>query len=378
MYSNATSRSSRSNHPYGADEQVASPNTGSYYGNGPQGYPPHNGFEFEPDEDDYEDYPPASNSSNYASSGRGTPLGIRRSNNALSMQPERDSVANYERPRAQTEGTDGPVMAQWRHGHPPPVPLNTTLLPNTTRPLTPRMHSNTSAASYQSDASFVNVPPKSANRPPLRSQFSSTRLKSSDSSDYRSARSATPTLGPGLPQQPPPMNRSRSASQPSAYVPKSVPPPLPVMSTRSQWSRNNVPTNKRGSGSSQSTGEESSDYSPNSSSPITPFGSRESSLGGVGMRSSRQAYENGPPVKVKVHFNEDIFVIQVARTTEYDDLVEKVGRKIRLCGPRRDDGPLRVKYKDEDGDMVSLGSTEDVQMAFEQYRPGGQVILFVI
>lgn len=93
---------------------------------------------------------------------------------------------------------------------------------------------------------------------------------------------------------------------------------------------------------------------------------------------------NGPghapfphPVKVKVHFHEDIFVIQVPRATEYDDLVEKVGRKIRLCGPRRDDGPLRVKYRDEDGDMVSLGSTEDVQMAFEQYRPGGQVTLYV-
>ncbi|KNZ80276.1 Rho guanine nucleotide exchange factor scd1 [Termitomyces sp. J132] len=83
------------------------------------------------------------------------------------------------------------------------------------------------------------------------------------------------------------------------------------------------------------------------------------------------------PVKVKVHFHEDIFVIQVDRATEYGDLVEKVGRKIRLCGPRRDDGPLRVKYKDEDGDMVSLGSTEDVQMAFEAYRPGAPVTLFV-
>jgi hypothetical protein len=36
-----------------------------------------------------------------------------------------------------------------------------------------------------------------------------------------------------------------------------------------------------------------------------------------------------------------------------------------------------VKYRDKDGDVVSLGSTEDVQMAFEAYRPGGQVTLFV-
>lgn len=80
---------------------------------------------------------------------------------------------------------------------------------------------------------------------------------------------------------------------------------------------------------------------------------------------------------MKVHFHEDIFVIAVARSVEYEELVERVGRKIRLCGPRRDDGPLRVKYKDEDGDLVSLGSTEDVQMAFESMRPGTQVTLFV-
>lgn len=69
-------------------------------------------------------------------------------------------------------------------------------------------------------------------------------------------------------------------------------------------------------------------------------------------------------VKVKVHFGNDIFVIQVPRTTEYHELVEKVGRKIRLCGGRREDGPLRVKYEDEEGDMISMRSTEDVDMAF--------------
>lgn len=91
------------------------------------------------------------------------------------------------------------------------------------------------------------------------------------------------------------------------------------------------------------------------------------------------ALHNGhhPSVKVKVHFQDDIFVIQVPRSTEFNELVDKVGKKIRLCGPRRDDTPLRVKYKDEDGDLISLGSTEDVQMAFESFRPGGQVTLYV-
>ncbi|KAF8198124.1 hypothetical protein BJ912DRAFT_58313 [Pholiota molesta] len=411
----STLRNSRPSYNNNYDDDANSYGTNSTYGAGPQGYPPHDGFDMEePDDDELEDYPVTT----YSQSGRGTPIGSRRTPNSFSMPPERESIAGYDKPRAVTEGTDGPVMAQWRTNGLPPVPSAGLPSANSAlRPITPRLNSNMSANSYNSDASFgTGVPPKSASRPQLRSQFSSTRLRTgttagydtaattssgSTTTDYRK-RSATPTLNVNN-LQAPTVTRSRSASQPSAYVPlppKAAPPPMPSgAAASSQWGGRehrplngvptNVPSGKRGSGSSESTGE-SSDYSPNSSSPITPFGSSDSSLGGVGIRNSRShgnfdgagghhQYQHPalPPVKVKVHFHEDIFVIQVPRMTEYDDLVEKVGRKIRLCGPRRDDGPLRVKYRDEDGDMVSLGSTEDVQMAFEQYRPGGQVTLYV-
>ncbi|KAJ7132781.1 hypothetical protein C8R43DRAFT_1239544 [Mycena crocata] len=350
--------------------QPANTSNGNGMYGGPQGYPPHDGFGFDPDEDEFEDYPP----STYGQSGRGTPMGTRRIN-AQSMPPERDAVPGYDRPRAQTEDTNGAVMAQWRNNAPPPSSSNGI---NRTR--TSRVQSNASVSSsgYGSEAGSFGTGPRP--RPALRSQFSSTKLKSVyDSGDYRNG-GLPPPPATTQPMAPPPMSRSRSASQPQAYVPKSVPPPLPATGQWNPRSNTSMGVNKRESGSSQSTGD-SSDYSPNSSSPITPFDSSESSLGGVGMRAPMNGAGNAhspyPPVKVKVHFNEDIFVIQVARMTEYDELVEKVGRKIRLCGPRRDDGPLRVKYKDEDGDMVSLGSTEDVQMAFEQYRPGGQVTLYV-
>jgi len=257
--------------------------------------------------------------------------------------------------------------------------------PPNQRPITPRLMSNSSATSFTSEATFGPSGPRPHTRVPLRSQFSSTKL----SSVYNGpeARNAIPQIPPNIP----PTNRSRSASQPTAYVPKTI-VPLPPVPAAAPWvnrSDGSTSESKRGSGSSQSTGG-SSDYSPNSSSPITPFGSSESSLGAMGtLRPSHsQTFENAarangnhlqpfPPVKVKVHFHEDIFVIQVPRSTQYNELVEKVGKKIHLCGRRRDDGPLRVKYKDEDGDLVSLGSTEDVQMAFEQLGPGGQVSLFV-
>jgi len=84
-----------------------------------------------------------------------------------------------------------------------------------------------------------------------------------------------------------------------------------------------------------------------------------------------------PPIKVRVHYGEDLFVIVVPRTTDYTELVDKLGRKIRLCGGRKDDAPLRVKYRDEDGDLISLGSNEDVQMAFDT-GVKSQVTLYVV
>ncbi|TDL24156.1 hypothetical protein BD410DRAFT_802027 [Rickenella mellea] len=346
---------------------------------GPSGYPPDEGFE--PD-DDFEEYPPASS---YPSSGRGTPLGVRRGNVAQSMFPERDVTPGYDRPRARTEDMNGPIMRQWRkNGHPmpPPPPPPIGGLPSqpngapAARPQPPRM---------SSDASFgpgIAPPPRL-----LRSQFSSSKLSSAY--DHEGGRSTPPVM------KQPPTSRSRSSSNPSAYHPVKAPaPPLPT----SVWPerKGSVSTStvssvshKRGSGSSGTSG--SSDYSPHTS-PITPFGSSESYLGGASLRNARSqtfGRMNNPTngrapqitmstmVKVKVHFFEDIFVIQVPRTTEYPELVEKVGKKIRLCGPRREDGPLRVKYVDEDGDMVSLGSNEDVQMAFETLQPGSQVTLYV-
>ncbi|CCM00418.1 uncharacterized protein FIBRA_02448 [Fibroporia radiculosa] len=344
-------------HPYAAagDDSPMSATNGSYsngYHHGPQGYPPHDGFDIDL-EDEYEEYPPTS----YPSSGRGTPLGSRRSDYGGFPQNNPPSARTGSHVSTPASG-----MSPYIAPYPGSRPLS--------RPATghaPEENGLSSAA-----------------RGSLRSQFSSTKLRATcEQSEQRLAANtrASTTSGHG------PL-RSRSASQPSAYNPYAAPPPpLPTSVPWTNRSHSSMgQNNKRGSGSSQSTGD-SSDYSPHSgSSPITPFGSSESSL--AGMPSSRISRPQekmvtsatdrlSGPVKVKVHFHEDIFVIQVPRSTEFDELVEKVGKKIRLCGPRRDDGPLRVKYKDEDGDLVSLGSTEDVQMAFESFRPGNQVTLYV-
>ena len=287
-----------------------------------QGYPSHYCFDGDGD-DDYEEYPPSN-----LPSGRATPLVGRRSQ--------------------QSDFHDAQHVASRIHSSGFPIALMTS--GPSSRPSTGR---TTPSFNGQHD------PRLSSSRPQLRSQFSSTKLRP-ETMEPRTRPNITDVSV---------SQRSRSLSQPTAYLPKSAAPPLP---SSSPW-MDAPPNDKRGSGSSQS----SSDYSGHAS-PITPYGSSESSL----LRGSRsQGFDNltnsNPNVKVKVHFHEDIFVIQVPLATEYSDLVERVGRKIRLCGPRRDDGPLRVKYRDDDGDLVSLGSTEDVQMAFEMLKPGGQVTLYV-
>ncbi|KAJ6464578.1 hypothetical protein C8R45DRAFT_502068 [Mycena sanguinolenta] len=266
---------------------------------GLQGYPQYDGFEFDDDEDDYEDYSPSPyNSQSGLQSSRAPPLGSRRLN-AQSMPPERDAIPGYNGPRPRTQDFNGSVVAQWRNNVFPPF---------------------NHAASRQ---------PKSL--PLFSSRFSSTKPKPAYNTDnYR----------PG-----------------------------------GQWNpRSN--TNKWESGSSLSMGDSSSsEYSPNSSSLTTPESSSNENMRAPPLKGNEM--DKFPPVKMKVHFNEDIFVMLVPRMTEHAELVDKLERKIRLCGPRRDNGPLRIKYKDEDGDMISLSSTEDVKVAFEQYQPGGQVTLYV-
>lgn len=79
-------------------------------------------------------------------------------------------------------------------------------------------------------------------------------------------------------------------------------------------------------------------------------------------------------VKVKVHFMNDLFVIQVPDAARYDDLMDRLGKRIKLCGFQESDGVLIVKYRDEDGDLVSMRSNEDVQMAFESTQKYGKAV----
>lgn len=88
-------------------------------------------------------------------------------------------------------------------------------------------------------------------------------------------------------------------------------------------------------------------------------------------------------VRVKVTYGEDTFVVVVLSSVSYRELVEKVLKKIQLCGRGNvEASTLRLRYQDEDGDRILITSEEDVMMAFEAVRamspsqpPQGQTLV---
>ncbi|CCG83468.1 Rho guanine nucleotide exchange factor scd1 [Taphrina deformans PYCC 5710] len=77
-------------------------------------------------------------------------------------------------------------------------------------------------------------------------------------------------------------------------------------------------------------------------------------------------YSPSTGTKVKVNYGEDIFVILLPSEATYRDLTERVERKIRLCGLSTNEvASFRIRYKDEDGDLITINSDDDVQMALD-------------
>lgn len=115
--------------------------------------------------------------------------------------------------------------------------------------------------------------------------------------------------------------------------------------------------------------EDSSGGSSFASSSTTGMSTATMTTSGTNMSSTNLSALNKKPVqmKVRLHYLEDTFLLIVPVNVSYAMLLERVERKIRLCG-KQTPVPLRIKYKDEDDDFVTMHSDEDIQMALENYE----------
>jgi cell division control protein 24 len=81
--------------------------------------------------------------------------------------------------------------------------------------------------------------------------------------------------------------------------------------------------------------------------------------------NSAGGFDKTSALKVKITYGNDMFVVVVPSDVTYNSLVQKVRHKLSVCSNVAKDGPLRMKYQDEDGDLVTISSDEDVALAIE-------------
>ncbi|KAI8098750.1 uncharacterized protein BX664DRAFT_271545 [Halteromyces radiatus] len=88
-----------------------------------------------------------------------------------------------------------------------------------------------------------------------------------------------------------------------------------------------------------------------------------------------------PTTKVKVHHLGSIYVLIVPLTIDYKELVERIERKMRCDSSTISTSALTLtglKYQDEDGDLITIGSNDDLQMGFEQRGLNNTVNLYIV
>lgn len=82
-------------------------------------------------------------------------------------------------------------------------------------------------------------------------------------------------------------------------------------------------------------------------------------------------------LKIKLSYNDGIYVIVCPMDIRFMDLMERVEKKIKLVANLQPNDILRLKYQDEDEDFITINSDDDVQMAFESRGASSTVNLFV-
>ncbi|KAG0238994.1 hypothetical protein B0O80DRAFT_479434 [Mortierella sp. GBAus27b] len=181
---------------------------------------------------------------------------------------------------------------------------------------------------------------------------------------------ATPPAVPPVPPIPGPL-RVRAQSNPDIHS----------ATTESLWGNaSESPNHRRKPSNTSGPNSPTTPYSSNGIPAVPSVPSIHSSARALQQQpSSGTLNANGiPQLKVKVNFQEDSYLIVVPVQIGYNELIERVEKKIRLCGSRRSDAqPLRLRYKDEDNDYIIMKDDDDISLAFESCYADGVMNLHV-
>ena len=74
-------------------------------------------------------------------------------------------------------------------------------------------------------------------------------------------------------------------------------------------------------------------------------------------------------LKVKVNCDGNYVTLVVAFNITYQSLVDRIDAKVgRFSSNAIAQGTMRLRYRDEDGDFVTIESDDDIQIAFQEWR----------
>ncbi|GAA5990443.1 hypothetical protein JCM10908_007375 [Rhodotorula pacifica] len=415
--------------PYPQSDHSAYPSPnyppGSYnYANPAQpGYPPghYASGQYGFDDDGQDDHSDMGTSE----SGRATPGGgstARRGPSTRSLpagDPNGGAHSGTLRPRAHTEDASSHVMSQWRTQPPPPgsAPPLRGMSTNSSNGDAQSLRSSASSRQLRSAPSAEWGGPGPAGGSLSSSPaMSYARLPTAGSPAPYPSGDADSGYGGGVSRLPPGASHggggggstsmSRQGSYGTVSGPSSQAPSMYRSRSGSSPHLYHQPQRGYTGDSTTQTPDDSYRKRESDSSHGTDRSSASNTGGGGGRRgalssatssatsfpspaSSAPHIAAGPAaanaVRVKVLFGEDTFVVVVLDSCTYAELVDKVLKKVRMCGAAnaRVEAPaLRLRYRDEDGDRISITSEEDVAMAFETARaiasekgPGAQLEL---
>ncbi|KAJ3272590.1 hypothetical protein HDV01_005433 [Terramyces sp. JEL0728] len=111
---------------------------------------------------------------------------------------------------------------------------------------------------------------------------------------------------------------------------------------------------------------------PTGSLPSTPRSPTPTGMSpSVRAKSPSVNARNSPSlIKMKTHYGNEIFILAVpAKGCHFEEILDKIERKIRICGAPMPEGRrVKLRYKDEEGDFITINSDDDVEMAFEMAK----------
>lgn len=74
-------------------------------------------------------------------------------------------------------------------------------------------------------------------------------------------------------------------------------------------------------------------------------------------------------LKVKVNCDGNYVTLVAGYNIKYQTLVDRIDAKVgRFSNNAISQGTMRLRYRDEDGDLVTIEGDEDVRLAFQEWR----------